>query len=107
MKPFPLEREMINANQLLIQKIEALLVAADKAVKKEEWALANTLLKEGLDTLGDLYVSSDIVDDTGMKLVLASAKENEGSLQVAATIRRRVLAARLSLLREKNVNAAS
>ncbi len=98
---------MINANQLLIQKIEALLVAADKAVKKEEWALANTLLKEGLDTLGDLYVSSDIVDDTGMKLVLASAKENEGSLQVAATIRRRVLAARLSLLREKNVNAAS
>lgn len=107
MKPFPLEREMTNANQLLIQKIEALLVAADKAVKKEEWALANTLLKEGLDTLGDLYVSSDIVDDTGMKLVLASAKENEGSLQVAATIRRRVLAARLSLLREKNVNAAS
>lgn len=98
---------MTNANQLLIQKIEALLVAADKAVKKEEWALANTLLKEGLDTLGDLYVSSDIVDDTGMKLVLASAKENEGSLQVAATIRRRVLAARLSLLREKNVNAAS
>ncbi len=107
MKPFPLEREMTNANQLLIQKIEALLVAADKAVKKEEWAQANTLLKEGLDTLGDLYVSSDIVDDTGMKLVLASAKENEGSLQVAATIRRRVLAARLSLLREKNVNAAS
>ncbi len=98
---------MTNANQLLIQKIEALLVAADKAVKKEEWAQANTLLKEGLDTLGDLYVSSDIVDDTGMKLVLASAKENEGSLQVAATIRRRVLAARLSLLREKNVNAAS
>ncbi len=98
---------MTNANQLLIQKIEALLVAADKAVKKEEWALANTLLKEGLDTLGDLYVSSDIVDDTGMKLVLASAKENEGSLQVAATIRRRVLAARLSLLRETNVNAAS
>lgn len=107
MKPFPLEREMTNANQLLIQKIEALLVAADKAVKKEEWAQANTLLKEGLDTLGDLYVSSDIVDDTGMKLVLASAKENEGPLQVAATIRRRVLAARLSLLREKNVNAAS
>ena len=107
MKPFPLEREMTNANQLLIQKIEALLVAADKAVKKEEWAQANTLLKEGLDTLGDLNVSSDIVDDTGMKLVLASAKENEGSLQVAATIRRRVLAARLSLLREKNVNAAS
>ena len=107
MKPFPLEREMTNANQLLIQKIEALLVAADKAVKKEQWEQANTLLKEGLDTLGDLYVSSDIVDDTGMKLVLASAKENEGSLQVAATIRRRVLAARLSLLREKNVNAAS
>lgn len=104
MKPFSIG-EMTNANQLLIQKIEA-LVAADKAVK-EEWAQANTLLKEGLDTLGDLYVSSDIVDDTGMKLVLASAKENEGSLQVAATIRRRVLATRLSLLREKNVNAAS
>lgn len=107
MKPFPLEKKMTNTNQLLMQEIEALLVAADKAVEKEEWVLANTLLKKGLDTLGSLYVSPKIVDDSGMKLVLASAEEKKGSFQVAATIRRRVLAARLSLLREKTLDAAS
>jgi hypothetical protein len=69
--------------------------------------LANTLLKKGLDTLGSLYVSPKIVDDSGMKLVLASAEEEKGSLQVAATIRRRVLVARLSLLRENTLDAAS
>ena len=48
-----------------------------------------------------------MIDDTGMKLVLASAEEQKGSLQVAVTIRRRVLAARLSLLREMILGAAN
>ncbi len=107
MKPFPLEKEMTNTNQLLVQEIEALIIAADKAAEMDEWVLANTLLKKGLDTLGSRYVTPAMIDDTGMKLVLASAEEQKGSLQVAVTIRRLVLAARLSLLREMTLGAAN
>ncbi len=107
MKPFPLEKEMTNTNQLLVQEVEALVVAADKAIEEEEWVLANTLLKKGLDTLGSRYVTLAMIDDTEMKLVLASAEEQKGSLQVAVTLRRRVLAARLSLLREMALDAGN
>ena len=107
MKPFPLEKEMTNTNQLLVQEVEALVVAADKAIEEEEWVLANTLLKKGLDTLGSRYVTLAMIDDTEMKLVLASAEEQNGSLQVAVTLRRRVLAARLSLLREMALGAGN
>ena len=98
---FPREKEMTNTIQLITQETEAILSAADRAAESNDWILANTLLKKGLDTLGAQYVSPSTIDDTGMKLVLAGAEEQKGSFQVAAMIRRRVLLARLSLFREK------
>lgn len=91
----------MDTNQTLAKEVEAILKAAEQAIEKQEWPPANALLKQGLDVLGDRYISNNTIDDSGMKLVLAVADEKKGALQTAAHIRRSVLASRLSLLRQK------
>ena len=89
----------MNSNETLAKEVEAILKAAEQAIERQEWSLANALLKQGLDAVGDRYIVSNTIDDSGMKLVLAETEERKGALQTAAQIRRGVLASRLSLLR--------
>lgn len=92
---------MTNSNQALAKEVETLLNTAEQALERQEWPLANVLLKRGLDTLGDRYTTSNTIDDSGMKLVLADAEERKGNLQTSAQIRQSVLASRLSLFISK------
>lgn len=92
---------MTSSNQTLAKEVETLLNTAEQALERQEWPLANVLLKRGLDTLGDRYTASNTIDDSGMKLVLADAEEKKGNLQTSAQIRQSVLASRLSLFVNK------
>ena len=88
---------MMSANQALAKEVETLLNTVEQALERQEWPLANVLLKRGLDSLSDRYTASNSIDDSGMKLVLADAEEKKGNLQTSAQIRHSVLASRLSL----------
>lgn len=59
-------------------------------------------LQEGLAALGDRYRTPDLIDDTGMKLLAAEDNQRAGRTPEAAEVMRRVLAARLSLYRQKH-----
>ncbi len=83
------------------QSKEALLKGAT-ALSDGRYVEASKLFSEGIDVLGDLYRNPDIIDDTGMKLTLASIEEKSGNLQVSANIKKGVLESRLSIYEEKN-----
>lgn len=89
----------------LSQTIGAVLQQAEQAIQSQDWARANTLLKQGLDQLGSQYVMPNTLDETGLKLQLAAVEESRGNQQVAANLRRRVLESRLTLYRQKSGNA--
>jgi len=67
-----------------------------------DYVAANALLLEGIALLGDDYVIVNTIDDTGLALVLAEAREREGSFENAAKLRRGVLLSRLELYLEKH-----
>lgn len=64
--------QMTNTNEALANEAETILNAADQGLESQEWSSVNVLLKHGLDVLGDRYVTTNTIDDSGMKLVLAS-----------------------------------
>jgi hypothetical protein len=86
------------------EQADAALKQAENAVARENWLEANRLLKDGLQAVGDQYVSPNTLDDTGMKLALASAEEKKGNLETAAHLRLGVLKVRLSMLRQKTAS---
>ena len=51
--------------------------------------------REGINALGKSYQSADIIDDTGMKLMLAEAKVKSGEFPMAAGMFQRILESRL------------
>lgn len=55
----------------------------------------------GLDALGDRYLSSGLVDDTGMKLLLAREHFQGHRFKAAATMFERILEARLQVYVER------
>lgn len=54
-------------------------------------------LRAGIDTLGDRYWNPEVLDDTGMKLVLATHSLKQGNLELAQNLLQGVLGARLAL----------
>jgi hypothetical protein len=75
---------------------------ADSKMADRDYVAANALLLEGIALLGDDYVIVNTIDDTGLALVLAEAREREGSFENAAKLRRGVLLSRLELYLEKH-----
>jgi TolA-binding protein len=51
--------------------------------------------RAGIDSIGDLYSHAKLLDDTGVKLVLAESNESKGNLKGAAAVYERVLESRL------------
>lgn len=77
-------------------------------VGERQFAAAVDSFKSGIQVLGKSYLDpSSTLDDTGMKLVLAEAKEKEGKLDVASAILERVLETRLSLYASRYMSSAT
>lgn len=55
----------------------------------------------GIEALGDLYQSPDLIDDTGMKLAMGRAARTQGRTVEAAALLSGVLESRLAAYREK------
>lgn len=70
---------------------------ADQFIDDGDYVAAMTLLDQGIGIVGTAYYSEDIIDDTGMKLVLSHIKQEEGVLAMAANLRSRVLSSRLAV----------
>jgi hypothetical protein len=93
--------EPMNSYDHLDRETVLTLRLADEKIAEQDWVSANVLLKKGLSTLGDSYLSADTIDETGMKLILADAAEKNGDLQSAAKIRLRMLGSRHTQLQRK------
>jgi len=97
------EGTRMTGSDVVITEVEDVLLAADKAMESQNWLLANAELKRGLEVLGSRYGSPNVIDDSGMKLVLAGVEEQKGDVAKAVAIRRRILGERLELLRKNSL----
>lgn len=93
-------------NMDLSQMIEGILQQADQAIQAQQSEKAHALLQHGLSRLGSHYVMPNLLDESGLKLQLASAEALRGNQAVAANLRRRVLESRLTLYRQKSGSSA-
>jgi len=83
------------------QRASALLQAATAAEAAGDRATAMKRLQEGIDAIGDAYVSEDTLDETDMRLLASADQERKGNLEGAYRLRRSVLENRLALLQAK------
>ena len=81
------------------EQASALLDAAGRAMQRRDFATANTVLDDALRGLGSGYARPDVIDDTGMHLVVAGVQARKGRLKAAAELKRQVLVERLDLCR--------
>lgn len=72
------------------------------ALGRGDFKLASSLFDEGIERLASTYLYDRLIDDTGMKLVLAKSEERRGALENAANIKNRVLESRLAAYRLKS-----
>ena len=101
------ERNRLGGNQIIIDDktllkvIHAQLENADAAIAAQHWEGADKLIRQALAELGDRYVCPGTIDETDMKLIAADLREREGKFDNAVRVRRKMLAARLEMLRGK------
>jgi hypothetical protein len=88
-------------DETLFITAKAQLEKADAEIAAQNWEAANKLIKQALAEVGDRYVRSDTIDETGMKLIAADSQEKEGRLDNAVRVRRKMLASRLEMLGRK------
>ena len=88
-------------DKTLLKEIHAQLEKADAAIAAQHWEGADKLIRQALAELGDRYVCPGTLDETGMKLIAADLQEREGKLDEAVRMRRKMLVARLEMLRGK------
>ena len=86
---------VMNDKQLLIDKIEQLIALSSDDIAQNNWIQANTQLKKGLNALGDRYFNPNILNDSGMKIIVADDFEKKGLLEKSARLRLRILQGRL------------
>ena len=101
---FQKEGMEMTGNDALIAEVAGALLAAEQAMESQNWILANAELKRGLEVMGSRYVSPNVIDDSGMKLVLARVEEQKGDVAKAVAIRRRILGERLELLKNNSTD---
>ncbi|MDR6984471.1 hypothetical protein J2X32_003115 [Rheinheimera pacifica] len=94
--------DLLNANLISNEKLSA----ANSENLQGNLDNATQLIKAGLASLSDQYRSDNVIDDSGMHLVLAEQAEASGDLVVAFRIYRRVLENRIILMKERldNIN---
>jgi hypothetical protein len=97
----------VSESRAIHAAVQSSLREADAAIARQDWSGANRLLRVGLETLGERYVSPTVIDETGMKLVAADAEERAGRLDNAVSMRRRILQTRLELFQAKAAGTPS
>ena len=75
------------------------IATADQLLTQKNARQAAQVLDKALQILGNRYVDSRYIDDTGMYLIVAQLQQDKGKFAQAAAIRRDVLAERLRLCR--------
>ena len=95
------EEETILDDKTLLMAIEAQMEKADAEIAEQNWETANQILQKALAELGRRYYRSDIIDDSGMRIIATDLLEKEGKLGDAARGRRETLAVRLERFRSK------
>lgn len=85
---------------LAMESIEAKAKAANIALDSGHVGDANRLFDTVLEALGDRYLSAGTIDDTGMKLTLAKTEAAKGNMDVAAALKKSVVASRLAQFRQ-------
>lgn len=83
---------------------QRLLGEAGRAQSANQLDRANQLLDKAIAELGSDYASAKAIDDTGMKLTLASSEARNGKLAVAVAIKKRVAEARLEMYRRAHLD---
>ena len=91
----------MDTDQAVLTQVQALVPLIQAASERADWPQANTLLKQAFEQLGERYQSPDVIDETGMRLVLADAQERAGAWPAATSIRSRMLETRLQMLQRK------
>lgn len=66
------------------------------ALDKNDFAAANTAFDQAIAAIGDSYVDTKSLDDTGMQLTMANAAAKKGDLAAAAKLKSQVVKARLA-----------
>jgi hypothetical protein len=75
----------------------AYLKAGHDAELAGDRTLAGNAYKEGVEVLGNEYRDKSVLDDTGMKLVLADGVESDEGIEAAGPVYRGILQNRLAL----------
>jgi hypothetical protein len=78
-----------------LQLAKSMLLSADMQITHRQYAVALGFLNDGLHIL-EYRMMPNGNDDSGMYLGLADSKEKQGNLQLAATMKRSILAERIS-----------
>ncbi|UVO49640.1 hypothetical protein M0208_03615 [Sphingomonas sp. SUN019] len=69
--------------------------AGKKALDSGDYATANAEFDRAIAAIGDSYVDTKAIDDTGVQLTLAQSKVGKGDLAGAAKVKAQVVRARL------------
>lgn len=86
-----------------LQQLANLLEQGNAKLINKKYAEAIILFDSGLEQLADKYFSKDIMDDTGIKLILADVALKKGNLDYAANLKHNVLQSRFTLLKDKTL----
>ncbi len=70
-----------------------------RALDSAEYPAAIKACKAGIKAIGNHYGGSNIIDDTGQKLVVAETNEKQNRPDIAASVYCSVLKSRLSVLK--------
>ncbi|HZU10989.1 MAG TPA: hypothetical protein VFA02_13880 [Pseudacidobacterium sp.] len=91
--------EQIFAAQYVVAK--GFLDAGQRSASLQHWKVSAGQFKEGIAALGDSYVDTNALDDSGMRLVLAQSDEKKGEVMRASRVYETVLLTRLHLYANK------
>jgi hypothetical protein len=84
-----------------IKTINVFLSEGKAAIANKSFQSASDKCSEGIKLLGSDYFSSDVIDDTGSKLILAKSAEEKGNFDFAANMYCKILQSRLDLIKQK------
>ncbi len=71
------------------------------ALARGDHVAADTAFDQAIAAIGDSYVDTSALDDTGMQLILAESKSKEGDHAAAAKLKAQIVKSRLEQLAAK------
>lgn len=82
-------------------KINELFEQGNTLIARENYLQAIIVYDKGIALMGARYLSSQIIDDTEMKLISGNAEQKQGHLKRAARLKQNVLASRIHIYKKR------